>query len=369
MFRFPDQIDRLRTVSWPSIRDGTVADGPAVLVRISAAADASLTVIWIAALAAVLLPHVRERLINVRYRLSPADPDFRARLAAAAGRDIDVPIALNAAGSNESAITYPRGWRPQIGVFAPIVVGLRADPERSGFIVRHELAHARAGDHLLGGTTGPLRPIARYTFPVLLAVVALTIVFPGSYSESRAASIVNAVNSFVAVSALIVALWLAELEADRYAAEEGPTPRELFDHRQGWRRLLTHPPSALRRLALRAWQSTPTSAAILLLYPLTVVVRWLIALAAGIVSLALIPNTTTSDAWDLIGDNALWAARRSAGDMIVFGALLIAWPWVGALWRRLWGFERSTGETPWRPGNVLAGAICICLALVVRSVA
>lgn len=367
VLRFPDQIDRLRTVSWPSIRDGTVEDGPALLVRVSAVAEATMTIVYIAAIAAVLLPHVRERIIENALGLSPADPDLRGRLSAAANVPVDLPVTLNAASSGESAITYPRGWRPQIGVFAPMVVALRGDPERSGFIVRHELGHARAGDHLLGGATGPLRPITQYAFPILLAVIVLTVFFPDSYSESRATSIVNAANAFTLVSSLVVALWLAELEADRYASEAGVPSADVFDGPRRLRKLLTHPPSWLRRRALYVWGSTPASALLLVIYPLTVAVRWFVLVATTVFAFSLVPDVTLSTAWDLISDGALWSARRSARDMIVFGALLIVWPWVGWLWRRLWGLAPGAERARFRPGNLVAGAVCICAAVAVRS--
>lgn len=368
LVRLPDQIDRLRVVSWPTVRDGIVGEGSDLLVRISAAADATMTLVYITAIVAVVVPHLRERLIDSTMHLMPADESLVEQLATATRAPIEVPITMNAARSNESAITYPRGWRPQIGVFAPAIVGLRRDPKRTNFIIRHELGHARMGDHLLGGASGPLRPLTRYSLPVLLAIVALTVVFHDSGSGAQVDALVNAASSFSLLASLVVALWLSELEADRHALHSGMLPADVFDGPQRWTKLLTHPPIWLRKRAVSAWSSTTLSTAILLLYPLTVAIRWAWLTVISVLALSTRSVMTRSVAWDLVDEWALLSAGRAARDMIVFGALLAAWPTIGWLWRRLWGFGKPATVVVLRPANLVAGGLCICLGILIRVV-
>lgn len=336
-------------------------------MRISAAAEATMTIVYAAAIVAVALPHVRERIVERAYRLTPADESLLGRLATDCEARIEVPVTSNFARSDESAITYPRGWRPQIGIFAPTIVGLSSDPERASFVVRHELAHARAGDHLLGGAIGPLRPISRFAVPVLLVVVLLTIAFPDAYSEARAAAIINAANSLLLLSGLVVALWLSELEADRHAVETGTYPADTFGGRRRLIGLLTHPPRWLRQRAVGAWRSTPRATIMLLVYPVSVAARWLGLTVVAVIALSLVPQTTVADSWGFIDESALWAARRSATDMLVFGALLATWPTAGWFWRRIWGVDTDKYSAHFRRANLVAGGVCMTIAGLVRQ--
>ncbi|MEZ5231735.1 MAG: hypothetical protein R2749_03365 [Acidimicrobiales bacterium] len=306
------------------------------------------------------LPWLRTRRLHRAWDLDPPPESLLPRLSIPPGPVASLLRADLATPTTNTAITYPNGFRPAVAVLAPFFPLSRRDPEAAGFVLRHELAHAGAGDHLLSGAGSPLRALVRVIVPVGVAMAVVTQLIPDRLGEARAQTVVFVGNTLTLALGLLAALWVAELEADRAAAERGApaAARSLGAGLDAGHRGLTlsHPPRRLRQWFVVRWANPVAAAGLLLLYPLTVLARWALLVAVALLSYSRVPDTSVSMAWSLFGDAALASLARSGRELVALGVLVIAWP----VLRRGAPLVGRTGRSiALLPGNPLGGALCI----------
>ncbi len=226
----------------------------------------------------------------------------------------------------------------------------------------HEIAHLRQGDHLVVGLGSPFPWLVRVWAPVFLAVelVPLAVFYvtqPGLLTAALGGQVVTDLGVIPRQVILpVAALWLAELSADRFAADVlGPAPieRSLAGHAGGGRYSpLSHPPRPVRRelagaaRAARAVLLTGWFTALLVQLAVTIVVATPAFLLEGL----SLPETAQAIT------RGIRAFLLGGRPIVLAGlALILAWPYVSRLWLRCWTRAAPAGPPP-RPADHLAAA-------------
>ena len=211
----------------------------------------------------------------------------------------------------------------------------------------HEIAHVRAGDHLLLGLGSPFVGFVNLWFPVLVLTGVVPLIGFGlaqyPTTASLGAQLVLMVSLVPRTLLLpVAALWCAELAADRAAVAAGLRAGLLTamnaTHRGGGRRRgallhLSHPPAALRRRALHIGYGRDVL--MLVAWPLTS----LVLLVVIVVQAALAGWLNGASAPDIVAQ-----LREGSTGFLVDNALLwvpsivllAGWPALGRSWARWW---------------------------------
>jgi hypothetical protein len=344
------------------------------MLAVLAACSALPTLLIGLALVAVLLPRLRGRLVERRLVPPGALPVRAASAVAQMQSFVDtvhrgVVVRLSAAPGNGGAQVYAAGWRaPRILAYPPLVALWEQDPAAARAILVHELGHIRNGEHLLVGRLGPFALLARAWAPVYLALLAappLLLPIADEQAFEVAGSLLGGAVT-AAPSGLIapvLALWVAELTADRVAAEDGraqPLAGTLSRGRRAFGRLLTHPPRWLRRALLR--RPDPATVAVLAAWPLTFLGELALLGAAALVASAG-ERWTLAQAWHHYTGAGHGFASAGLRTCLVAGLLLLCWPWLSGGWPALW----TRGRAPVRPRT--GTALHVAAALIPLAVA
>lgn len=169
----------------------------------------------------------------------------------------------------------------------------------------------------------------------------------------------------------VVALWLAEFNADefathvagpdalRHALEAGRTTGAPMAARV--LTLLSHPP---RRLRLRCATPRPTAtAALLAAWPAALIAPLGLLIAGAFVAYLLIGQKLPDIGTDLLaGTRQFLTGNRIL--LITAVILLLSWPVLARLWERLWSPRLSSAPyQPWRP-YLAAAAVPVALLAV-----
>lgn len=322
----------------------------------------------VAGAVAVMVPHLRGRWVERRYKLLARDDRPIVIEMQRFVDDHDPSIRLRVSiRADQMARIYPVGWHSgRIAVFRPLTVLWRRDREAAQAILLHEVAHRRQGDQLIMGLGSPFTWLIRIWAPAYLLFVFIPVMV---YLAARGGTFA----SFVAVSggldavaipaeiALpVTALWLAELNADQLAAQEigsdalqralqaGAGPRASLATQAIT--LLSHPP---RRLRLRrAAARSAGTVALMAAWPAGLV-AWLLILPGAMDALALlalgsplsrVPGFSPGmpDVGLTASVHALLVQDRPV--VITTAILLLAWPILAASWERLWSSRPAPGH-------------------------
>ncbi|GAA2368624.1 hypothetical protein Cme02nite_73260 [Catellatospora methionotrophica] len=331
------------------------------------------------ALVAVLLPRVRGRLVERRLVPPGALPARTAAAVAQMQSFVDgihhgVVVRLSGAPGNGGAQVYAAGWRePRILAYPALVALWEHEPAAARAILVHELGHIRNGEHLLVGRLGPFALLARAWAPVYLALLAVPPLLLPIADEQAFAVAASLLGGAVTAApsgliAPVLALWLAELAADRVAADDGrakPLAGTLTRGRRTFGRLLTHPPRWLRRALLR--RPDPATVLVLAAWPLTFLGELaLLGLAALIASAG--ERWTLAQAWHHYTGAGYGVASAGLRTCLVAALLLLCWPWLSGGWPALW----TRGRVPVRRRSGVAlhvAAAMIPLAVAAAVVA
>lgn len=349
-------------------------------------------------LASALLPRLRAARVERVHGLKPAPPLPVLREIEAFVRSHHPRVELRAnVLRGGTAIAYPAGWRrARVAVFGGLCKLWRADRAAAEAVLLHEVAHCRRGDFVVVGAGSPLRALLRwgalaYAALFLLPVAALAAVdiahalarteTPGALASRLALRFVRLdAPSHLAIalgaalhlaSALILpvlAIWLAELDADRYAAERqagGEGVRRGLSHLRAGRSLservtalLSHPPSALRELLLR---HPGARAASLALFPLASGARiGLLLLRAALIRVSL--GEPVERVWAGTVTNARTALGTFAPDWTAMAVILLAWPLVARAWDHAFAGDGGTARRPPSAGYVVSAGLAAALA-------
>jgi Zn-dependent protease with chaperone function len=324
----------------------------------------------IAGMVPVAFPQLRGRWVEQRFRLAADDRPVIAemqRFVDSYDPAIRLRVSLRA---DQMARVYPVGWRSaRIAVFRPLTVLWRYDREAAQAVLLHEVAHRRQGDQLITGLGSPLPWLIRVGAPAyLLLVLGPTAVFladgaagTSSFTAGYAATMAGLIPAEVFLP--VIALWLAELNADRQAVQvtgPGALRRALqagAGRRPPWTAramaLLSHPPLRLR---LRWAEARPAgTAAVIGAWPVSVFV-FVLVLPFVLDAADVIPGGASGDLWGIV-DKATVQGLLSY-DMPLIAAtavVLLAWPAAAGPWERLWSpGPLRVRHQPWWPSLAAA---------------
>jgi Zn-dependent protease with chaperone function len=321
-----------------------------------------LYVMLVAGLAAVVFPQLRGRWVERRFRLASDDRPVIAEMqwfVDCYDPSVRLRVSLRA---DQMARIYPVGWRTaRIAVFRPLTVLWRRDREAAQAVLLHELAHRRQGDQLITGLGSPFVWLIRIGVPayIVLVVIPVALFLAGGgglmapFTASLTATVAGFIPSFVFLP--VVALWLAELDADQQAAQAvGPGAlRRALQAGAGPRghlaarvmALLSHPPQRLRMR--RAAARPAASVALMTAWPVSMAVFVLVfpfVLDAPLLSSQYMSLGT----WDKVGLHTELGYDMPI--VIATAVVLLAWPALAGLWGRLWSpGPRPGGGQPWWP--------------------
>ncbi|WP_046495006.1 M48 family metallopeptidase [Streptomyces odonnellii] len=339
-------------------------------LRVMLVSQAIPILFTVAGVAAVLLPHLRGRYTEWRYHLvapvsGPANSalhDIQRLLDAHAPGTV---LTVSMRGRGPSIRVYARGWRGRrVAVSLGFLALWKRDPDRARALLLHEVAHLASGEHLITGLGSPFTGLVG-AWPVVFLVCAVAPVvwlvlsqtFPEpSLMTGQMLAIVARLPQLLIVP--VIALWCAELAADRYAvAAVGPrTVLEALDATKasGPRRVtgkLYHPPRALRRWFIERADRPVAPLLLLLAGPIALLLHAAAVTVLAVPSLILndyAPLTAVATSLDMAHIHLLrWP--RWAG----VTAVVLLWPLLARPWLRLWGGPSSTSAPTAVPGTAI----------------
>ncbi len=364
----PGQISLLRSVITTYFGHSHLAPqfaGFFAVERLAIALSFLIYAVVVGGAVAAMLPRLRGRWVERRFKLASDDRAVMAemqRFVDSYDPSVRLRVTIRA---DQMARIYPVGWRSaRIAVFRPLPALWRSDREAAQAVLLHEVAHRRQGDQLIVGLGSPFVWLIRIWAPayVLLVVIPITIdVAAGGGALAQLLVLQGIEEAAVIPGAVflpVTALWLAELSADRVAAQaigSGAVQRALRAT-AGSRAslaaraiaLLSHPP---RRLRLRLVAARPAATAALVAVWPAAVVAWLLVLPAGMVVAGLLLagfSLGPADSYLKAGVHPLLVYGRPLA--IVTAVVLLVWPVLAAPWARLWSpSQRWGGRQTWWP--------------------
>jgi Zn-dependent protease with chaperone function len=165
---------------------------------------------------AALLPHLRGRWVQKRFRLMDDHRTVIAemqRFVSQYDPAIQLRVAMN---GQQLARIYPTGWRTaRIAVFLPLVVLWSRDRPAAQAVLLHEVAHRRHGDQFVIGLGSPFTRLIRIWVPAFILLVLTPVLV---YAALGGGLLAQAVSGQGALELLrpaellilpVAALWLA----------------------------------------------------------------------------------------------------------------------------------------------------------------
>lgn len=291
--------------------------------------------------ASLLVPGLRGRRVERRHDLRVSDNPVIEEIAAFVRRH-DPSIEIRFSESTRMlARVYPVGWtKARIAVFLPMTILWRADPEAAEAVLLHEIAHRRQRDHHVVGLASPFTWLVRVWGPIFVLVGLLPIALYATLGGPAAPLLAGQllVHATVVPRMLllpVMALWLAELSADRLAVRqrgadalvralgrERALPHDRLRRVSG---LLTHPPIGLRRKVAEGRFHGLTGLAVA--WPATLVVRLALVSAVAFPAFMLTgedAGTAITHVFRSIVEGLAFDRLTLAGSTV----LLVVWPWI-----------------------------------------
>lgn len=335
----------------------------------------------VAGAVASMLPHLRGRWVERRFKLASDDRPVVAemqRFVDSYDPSIQLRISIRA---DQMARIYPVGWRgARIAVFRPLTVLWRRDRGAAEAILLHEVAHRRQGDQLIVGLGSPFVWLMRIWVPayIMLALIpALIYVTAGGGGplDTRFAGFQAGEYSVtipVQILLPVTALWLAELNADRLTVQVtgfDAIQRALqatSGSRTRWTAralsFVSHPP---HRLRLRSAEARSVGSVVLVGAWPAAMTAWALALLAvfSVILLPLASQLGLGPGLILKTDvQILLSVIRPLS--IATAVLLLAWPALSVAWERLWSpAPRPARHQLWWPYLVAASVPVVLLVL------
>ncbi|MFE5396148.1 hypothetical protein ACFQ9U_16520 [Streptomyces sp. NPDC056568] len=363
-------------------------------LRVSTVSQIMPSLVLVAGLVTVAVPHLRGRYTRRRYRLVPLTalgPAGATPQGVSGLRDFAATVAPGATvmvslwGSSPPARVYAAGWRGRrIAVSLGFVALWRRDPERARALLLHEAGHLGSGEHLIAGLGSPFTRAVQAWPVVFLACGAAPLVWLAWRHEPTASlmwpQVLVVLSRATVIMVPVAALWCAELAADRYAAVTAgrPAVRHALDEigAVGGRRWggPTHPPSRLRRWCVQRADGPVVPVLLAVAGPVA-----LLAHAAVVACFTAVALVLAGDPGSSAVATSLDLAHRDVLTVPLWSALVglaVVWPWLAPRWGRLWGAGGpGSGEAGGRAGRVSDGlgrrarAAVIALPAVALAVA
>ncbi|MEU6549188.1 M48 family metalloprotease [Streptomyces sp. NPDC046915] len=341
-------------------------------LRVSTVSQLMPTLVLVAGLFTVVVPHVRGRYTRWRYRLTDATA-FDDGTADATGQDTGqeglaglrqaaltcapgTTLAVSMWGRSPPARVYATGWRERrIAVSLGFVALWRRSPDRARALLVHEVGHLDCGEHLIAGLGSPFTRAVQVWPLVFLASGVAPLVWLAARHEPTAslmwAQVVVVLSKATVVMVPVAALWCAELAADRYAvAVSGPTvvTQALDELRPPGRRHgfwnVTHPPMRLRRWCVERADRPVVPVLLTVAGPLALLAHAAVVTLLGGVALAL-----AGDPLSAAVASSLELAHRDLLTVPLWAAVVcvvLVWPELAAAWLRLWRGRAGDAVVP-----------------------
>ncbi|MFF7200095.1 hypothetical protein [Streptomyces sp. NPDC008141] len=347
-------------------------------LRVTTISQAMPTLIVLAGLATVLLPHIRGRWTEWRHALVDAR-GVEAPGAEETCREIQelldryapgAVLMVSLSGGGPPIRVYARGWRTRRVAASLGYLGMwHSHPRRARALLAHEAAHLARGEHLITGLGSPFTTMVTAWPVVFLALGVGPLIWlviahhpSGSLMSAQVLTVMVKLPQMLIVP--VAALWCIELAADRYAVDaagrrtvaealQAAHERESRIRRAG--SVLHHPPRWLRRWFLARAHRPSAPLLLLMAGPLALLVQAVVVTAFAVPSLILAGDparNAVASSLDLAHRNLLPVPLWTA--ILV---ILLVWPAVEGFWPRLWGAPRLSG-----PGR--SGVRRPCLHLV-----
>ncbi len=364
--------------SWETVTYSGASTGAAGFGQWVLGINAFLEIIPLLALfggvVALAFPQARANFLEKKYELKPASATGGAIadiISFLQQHDPTLQVKVNLVRAGQYAFVYPLSFRQTgIAIFAPLVKLWRADQPMAEAMLVHELAHHRQGDAFVVGAGSPFRAVVErwvslylwlFVVPYAIATISLFVNFwqdltllsqAGISWLSMLPSLIPHVfgqalfllfGAFMTTLGLLrwtlslfmmplAGLWCAEFNADQAAAQRS-RPNTLKAISQlsppvHWRRWLlsrfSHPPDSLRRWFLAHQQTEVALALLLLIYPLTYLLR-LVVLSGFAISLGEFN----------LAENWAWGLKAIAPVWLAIALVLALWPMVAGYRERL----------------------------------
>ncbi|MFF3751830.1 hypothetical protein ACFYYH_15445 [Streptomyces sp. NPDC002018] len=349
--------EQLKDVWSEGTYDSATVSGAAFTALRVMLVSQAIPVLFVAAgVAAVLLPHLRGRYTEWRHHLvdprdsaaggpDPAMDSLRRLLDEHAPGTV-LMVSMRARGP--SIRVYARGWRGRrIAVSLGFLALWESDRDRARALLLHEAGHLTGGEHLITGLGSPFTGMVG-AWPVVFLVCAvgplvwLFLIYAPSAPFFLAQVLTTVARLPEVLIVPVVALWCAELAADRYAVAGAGrrTVLEALDatRASGPRPMtgkLYHPPRALRRWFVEHAHRPVAPVLLLLAGPIALLLHAVVVTVFAVPSLILngfAPRTAVAIALDLAHLHLLSWPRWT-----VVLAVVLLWPLLVGSWLRLWG--------------------------------
>jgi Zn-dependent protease with chaperone function len=328
----------------------------------------------------VFQPKRRQEALEKEYALAPLDtglPVCREIAEFVHGRYPQVTLTANLLRTSLLAFVYPDGATTvRLAVFGGLLKLWASDRAAAQAVLLHELAHCRRGDALhIGVGSGFVRSL-QIAAGSLAASLALWLVIRVMSAQLFTMAVVGAVQAFSIYVVLIAAIWSAEFNADRLAAEDfgpggldavGRALRLTEVHETGWRAWLsrlTHPPLKLRLRMLRreGWAGL---FALNMAYPLGLLAASALRWAAPWLLRLLTGPIPESHMQFITEDHFTQNIMYENTSYIVAWMGLMMWPWIHQRRATAWSHQKVQ-RIPGPAGAYIA-ASALCFALFIGA--
>jgi Zn-dependent protease with chaperone function len=309
---------------------------------------------------------------------------------------------------SDAAFIYPLGYRRvAIAVSSRLLDLWRTERDTARAILFHEIAHYRHGDTLIIGAGSLLKMVTEhwlllfsffFFLPVTLGLVIDEIssfreeIVLGSLSEVLAHHIQVLftlelpliLSSFFAslfltaalFTLVLVAIWCAELNADRFVVDTTGSVDLLFDAQKRrmapmsyWNWLLarmSHPPRRMRKWIVQCSRGPVGLTIFLLLFPAAYFIRLLFLLLWSFsVQIAFLYNGSTIS--DIIGSLSVgtkYFLEAIASPWFVMTLLFLLWPTLARCWEGIFSRVKGTHSSVNSKGYLLCAGIAACVCVL-----
>jgi hypothetical protein len=343
-----------------------------LLLLFAVLAALTYAILAMGAIAAVF-PHIRGRWVERRHRLAESDDAVIAEMQRFVSL-YDPAIQLRVGVSNrQAARIYPVGWRvARIAVFLPLSRLWNRDRPAAEAILLHEVAHRRHGDQFVVGLGSPFTWLLRTWVPAFIVLGLVPIMVYAALGGGKLAQAVGGqgalqlVQPAVLLVLPVMALWLAELNADSLTSQIAGSPAlqdallAMTSSREApvvarSLALLSHPPRRLRLRLARARRAS--TAVVLAAWPAALVAQLAVVIAGALIAYLLIGTSSHDTGVNLLAGTRLFLVSNR---ILVTAALVLVllWPVLALPWDRLWssgprGVSAApgpgAGRLPWPP--------------------
>jgi Zn-dependent protease with chaperone function len=365
-------------------------------------------VVIILGILTLLLPRVRAKYISRKYNLPDKvvyDVDSLSEIRAFVGQMApNLVIKANLLRTDQIAFIYPLGFRKTaLAIFGGLIRLWKSDRKAAEAILLHEIGHYRQGDSLILGVGSFFGYLINNWFKLTLIFILIPILLlPIAYAFAQGSGIYGMVNLIVSVIISIpnffiiystellsfiilpiMAIWSAEINADRYMINQRKAEKDslkvidgLSEDRSIFKNLLidpTHPPKNIRRRLLTSNSSISRLTFSIILFPLGFLVRFIL-LEIWAIGSYLMDSSLGLQGFDSVVSHSISNFAIYFGDTMpttwICLALMIAiWPFIENRWYYFFAGTKETQTIKDIKGYMTSSFIVIILLFISYGIA